>query len=313
MDAAQQIIEFLFERMQIDDDWAVKQPGRFEWWAGPLAQRIWATPPRDVQGVTVTTIHIETDLLREVPSTAEVFTRLAGLNRLCSLSAYVANTDTGKVQLHASVSVTEDNWPLARALALHAMALQVADAHMEAEPLAGVFGAAVDATAHPDTGRRKDLDEMLGVLSIYEERGEGGSPFTTEEFAGLVHLEPRPWKTASSSRAGLEAELEFRTGSPVSRLTLDGAFRHPALGAGLLIRLALPVEPDPTIVQKLNAAERVLPDGHQLGGWAVDEEQELVCSVFIPAAAHVPNLMRALVYHMSARNDWAAELLFPSA
>ncbi|MGE0041590.1 MAG: hypothetical protein AB7H88_06615 [Vicinamibacterales bacterium] len=313
MDPARRIIEFLYERMQIDDGWAVRHADRFAWWAGPLAQRVWATPARELDGVSVQAVHIETDLLAGVPASAEVFERLAGVNRLGSLSAYVADTGAGKVCLHASVSATEDNWPLARALALHAMALQVADAHTEAEPLAAVFGAEVDASEHPTAGRRSDLDEMLGVLAIYEERGEGASAFTTRELAELVRLEPRPWVTASNSRAGLTAELDFRPGAPRATLALDASFAHPGLGSGLLVRLGIPVEPDPTIVQKLNAAERVQADGHQLGGWALDEERAVVCSLFVPSAAHVPNLTRALVYHMAARNQWAAELLFPAA
>ena len=313
MDPARRIIDFLYERMQIDDTWAVRRVDRFDWWAGPLAQRVWTTPPRELQGVAVSTVHIETDMLTGVPASADVFERLAGINRLGSLSAYVADTGTGKVRLHASVSATEDNWPLARALALHAMALQVADAHTEAEPLATVFGAGVDASDHPTAGRRGDLDEMLGVLAIYEERGEGASAFTTAEFAELVRLEPRPWVTSSNSRAGLEAELDFRAGAPRSTLMLDASFQHPGLGSGLLVRLGIPVESDPTIVQKLNAAERVEADGHQLGGWALDEERAVVCSVFVPSAAHIPNLTRALVYHMAARNEWASELLFPAA
>jgi len=33
---------------------------------------------------------------------------------------------------------------------------------------------------------------------------------------------------------------------------------------------------------------------------------------FIPAAAYTPGLSRALVYHLSAKNEWARALLFPS-
>ena len=33
---------------------------------------------------------------------------------------------------------------------------------------------------------------------------------------------------------------------------------------------------------------------------------------FAPAAAYMPGLSRALVYHLSARNEWARALLFPA-
>ena len=314
MDPAARIIDFLYERLAIDDDWAVREPDGFTWWAGPAAQRVWAVPPRDVQGVAVSTVHIETDLLRGVPASEAAFERLAGINRLASLSAYVADTPTGRVALHASVSVTEDNWPLARVLALHTTALQVADAHAEAAALAEVFAGEVDRTAHPTHGFRETPDEMTGVASVYEARGAGESPFTATELAGLVHLDPSPWQTASSAIDGLEATLAFRPGAPPAQLVLDAAFRHPGLGSGLLMRLVLPVEPDAAVVQRLNAAERIQPDGHQLGGWAIDDAADaMVCSLFVPAGAYLPNLTRALIYHLAARSQWAAQLLFPSA
>jgi hypothetical protein len=78
------------------------------------------------------------------------------------------------------------------------------------------------------------------------------------------------------------------------------------------MRLMLPIEPDPMIAQKLNANECLEPDAHQLGAWCVDEERGLHFAGFVPAAAYVPGLSRALAYHMSARNDWARALLFPA-
>jgi hypothetical protein len=78
------------------------------------------------------------------------------------------------------------------------------------------------------------------------------------------------------------------------------------------MRLLLPVEPDPMVAQKLNANERLEPDAHQLGAWCVDDERGLMFTGFIPAAAHVDGLSRALVYHLSAKNEWARALLFPA-
>ena len=64
--------------------------------------------------------------------------------------------------------------------------------------------------------------------------------------------------------------------------------------------------------QKLNANECLEPDAHQLGAWCVDEERGLMFAGFVPAAAYMPGLSRALVYHLSAKNEWARALLFPS-
>jgi len=110
----------------------------------------------------------------------------------------------------------------------------------------------------------------------------------------------------------LDADLEFATGLH-ARLEIDASERHASLGSGLQMRLLLPVEPDEAIAQKLNANECLEPDAHQLGAWCVDQERGLMFTGFVPAAAYAPGLARALVYHLSAKNEWARALLFPSA
>jgi hypothetical protein len=192
------------------------------------------------------------------------------------------------------------------------MALQMADAYAEAPELATAFGGRVAATPHPLQGLRERPDEMVGILEIYQQRGDGESPFSADEIAELVHLEPRPWTMAANQLHRLDADLEFATDLP-ARLELDASERHASLGCGLQMRLLLPVDPDEAIAQKLNANECAEPDAHQLGAWCVDRERGLMFTGFVPAAAHAPGLARALVYHLSAKNEWARALLFPSA
>ena len=312
MDFVEEVLKFLTARMQIEAEWAVQEQTSFTWWAHTLAQRVWVAPPREFQGVELTTLHIETDLLADVPMSEATWTRLANVNQYATLSAYVADTAKGTIRLHSSVSLTAENWLLARSIALHAMALQMADAYAEAPELATAFGGRVAATPHPRQGLRERPDEMVGILEIYQQRGDGESPFTADEIAELVHLEPRPWTMAANELHRLDADLEFATDLP-ARLELDASERHASLGCGLQMRLLLPVEPDEAIAQKLNANECVEPDAHQLGAWCVDRERGLMFTGFVPAAAHAPGLARALVYHLSAKNEWARALLFPSA
>src|SRR5688572_29707475 len=297
--------------MQIDAAWAVQEQTAFTWWAHTLAQRVWVAPAREVMGVAVRTVHIETDLLADVPMTESTWARLAGINRFAALSAYVADRSQGTLRLHASVSLTPENWLLARSIALHAMALQMADAFAESAALAIAFGGRVNATPHPRQGLREQPDEMVGVVEVYQQRGQGASPFGADEVAELVQLEPRPWVRAANELHRLDADLEFAPGMP-ARLELDAGERHASLGSGLQMRLLLPVEPDDQVAQKLNANECLEPDAHQLGAWCVDEERGLMFTGFVPAAAHTAGLARALVYHLSARNEWARALLFPA-
>ncbi|MBY0495919.1 MAG: hypothetical protein K2Y23_17050 [Cyanobacteria bacterium] len=312
MDFVEEVLRFLTARMQIEAEWAVQEQTSFTWWAHTLAQRVWVAPPREFQGVQLRTLHIETDLLAGVPMNEATWTRLASVNQFATLSAYVADQSQGTIRLHASVSLTSENWLMARAIALHAMALQMADAYAEAAELAAAFGGTVAASPHPHQGLRERPDEMVGIVQIYQQRGEGESPFGTDEIAELVHLEPRPWTMAANQPQRLDADLEFATDMH-ARLELDSSERHAALGSGLRMRLLLPVEPDDAIAQKLNASECLEPDAHQLGAWCVDRERGLMFTGFVPAAAYTPGLSRALVYHLSAKNEWARALLFPSA
>lgn len=303
-------LNFIIDRLQIEDDWFEWEGRGFRWWAGALAQRISFAPRRSLHGVPVSTLHIETDLLAEVPLTSSTWERLAGVNRFATLSAYVADVPQRTLSLHASVTLTDDNWMMARALALHAAALQVADAHAEAAEMASAFGAAVRLSGHPARGRREVPDEMLGVIEIYQQRGQDVSPVTTEDLAQLVHVEPRPWLLAANEPDRLIADLDFATGQP-ARLEIDRGVLHPALGSGVQLRLALPIEPDAAIAQRLNANEAVQPDAHQLGAWCLDPDRGLAFVGFVPSAAWMPDLLRALVYHTAGRNEWARELLFP--
>lgn len=313
MDFVEEVLKFLTARMQIEAEWAVQERTSFTWWAHSLAQRVWVAEPREFQGVELRTVHIETDLLKNVPMNTSTWARLANMNRFATLSAYVADTATGKITLHASVSLTSENWLLARSIALHAMALQMADSYAEVAELAAAFGGEIDATPHPHQGLRTRPDEMVGILEIYQQRGEGESPFNEDEIAQLVHLEPRPWVMAANEPQQLHADLEFASGGVHARLELDASERHASLGSGLQMRLLLPIEPDDAIAQKLNANECIEPDAHQLGAWCIDPERGVVFTGFVPAAAYTPGLSRALAYHLSAKNEWARALLFPSA
>ena len=142
------------------------------------------------------------------------------MNRFASLSAYVADPAARTIKLHSSVSLTDDNWLLARTIALHAMALQMADAYAEAAELARAFGGRVAARRTRTQGLRTTPDEMVGILDIYQQRGEADSPFAPEELAQLVHVEPRPWLLAANDVHRVDADLEFAADLP-ARLELD--------------------------------------------------------------------------------------------
>ena len=77
MDFVEEVLKFLTARMQIEEEWAVQERTSFTWWAHTLAQRVWVAEPREFQGVELRTLHIETDLLRDVPIDSSTWSRLS--------------------------------------------------------------------------------------------------------------------------------------------------------------------------------------------------------------------------------------------
>ena len=39
-DLGQEVIDFMFEQLQIDEKWSIREERGFKWWAGPLAQSV---------------------------------------------------------------------------------------------------------------------------------------------------------------------------------------------------------------------------------------------------------------------------------
>ena len=94
MEFVEDVLRFLTARMQIEAEWAVQEKTSFTWWASSLRQRVWVAPPREFQGVSLTTLHVETDLISDVPMDESTWIRLAAVNRFASLSAHVAAGET---------------------------------------------------------------------------------------------------------------------------------------------------------------------------------------------------------------------------
>jgi hypothetical protein len=50
-DVGLEAIHFLYSLLRIDDEWSVREPRGFTWWAGDYAQRVWAEPCVEDHGV----------------------------------------------------------------------------------------------------------------------------------------------------------------------------------------------------------------------------------------------------------------------
>jgi hypothetical protein len=305
--------------MRLDERWLLRRERGFVWWPHRLAQRVWAEPMADYHGTTVSRVHIETDILTDVGDQFGAIDALVPLNRAASLSHLAVGRD-GRLRLHASLAVTSDNLNLTGPFAVHVVSLQAADAHIKAAPLADFLHAPTADSAHPTHGPRAEPDDLLDAMAYYADKGAGDSPYTEIDFHQMALMQPRPWVIATAGAEGLDAELPFvsdrpsilrNTGGPpeTALLQVRPAHQHPQLGAGALLRLALPVRTRATVANDLNLAGERDPEGHEIGAWTLDGDR-LAFYTFLPAVAFTDELIQTFVWHAAARALWARTRLF---
>ena len=315
------VVTHLLDQMQIDPQWCVRRERGFTWWGDRLAQRVWASASEQRCGDSVWQVHIETDLVKEVRLQPDPFPVLAELNRLATFSACLL--ENGYVRLHASVSVTENNLPFAKELAIHAMSLQAADAPRVARWLSEHLGAEEDITEHPSSGPRRAPDEMLGVALLYKRKREEGAWTPPIDFIAVATSQNRCWLAATAGTHSFTAELPFtpddfgRHGDdyPRARFQTWSDKPSPIFGTGALLLLNVPGNFDARTANFLNVAETVSPDCHQLGAWCHRAESGLSFVTFLPALVfqrggpYATNLFESLVWHSASRALWAHSLL----
>jgi hypothetical protein len=315
------VVAHLFDQMQIDPQWSVRRERGFTWWGDRLAQRVWASASEQRCGDSVWQVHIETDLVKEVRSQLDPFPVLAELNRLATFSACVF--ENGRIRLHASVSVTQNNLPFAKELAIHAMSLQASDAPTMAAWFGEHLAADLDVSEHPSSGRRPARDEMLSVAVLYKRKRQNSVWTPPIDFIGVATASNRCWLSATAGTHSFTAELPCvpddigRPGDdyPRARLQTWTDKPSPIFGTGAMMLLMVPGEHDVRTANFLNVTETVSPDCHQLGAWCHRAEWGLAFVTFLPALVfqrggpYATNLFESLVWHSASRALWAHSLL----
>lgn len=153
-DPGLQTVDFVFWSMRIDDGWSVREPRGFTWWGQHLAQRVWADPVRMSPGMEVYRVQAETHVLRGLPNSEGLAERLTFLNQFASLSAYLWDSQEGRLTLRCGAYVHAENVAWLRRVVAAAVGIQIADAHIKTG-LAGMLGGQPDVSAHPAAGRRE--------------------------------------------------------------------------------------------------------------------------------------------------------------
>lgn len=175
VDAGEQLVETLFRDMHVDAEWSVQRRRGFTWWAGPLAQHVWADLAVDDLGASVSRVHIETDLLTAFPPDPLVADELGIFTQYATMSGYLLAD--GAVRLAASVFVHDEMLGFWTALLAQVALIQVADAHATAQRLADLTDARLAASAHPIRGAREAGDGLAAIRDGVARASQAPSPF----------------------------------------------------------------------------------------------------------------------------------------
>jgi hypothetical protein len=316
LDAGQELMRRLVGALQVPDHWSVHSSRSLTWWAHRLAQQVWVEPVSEIDGLPAVRVHAATDLLQGVAEGSATAERVSALNRFCSLSALVWDAPAGEVALHAAATIHPGNAAWLEPLFASTITLQVAEAHGQLEEWARHLEAQPAVSDHPTNGHRKEPDERLDVIeTVFGKVGGSHSPFTGEDFLATLQMEGAPWTSASAMGVGFTADLPFLdladSAGTAATITASAEARHPILGYGALVRLALPMhQGGAEMAARLNAAEaREATTAHMLGAWCKGQEGGVSFLTFLPAAAYEPGLLRLMALNAAERARWVKDYL----
>lgn len=248
MNAGEQILDFLYQtQLQVDDEWAVRTPGGFTWWAAEQAQTVEIVGEETgPDGETGQLLSVRTEMLSGVELTDEVLTALNdGPMRFAAMSGPVYDPDTKTVSL-CSLSLVHDEITVWMGMLLSTAAvLQLGEANFYATQIAEMLGASAAVSGHPDRGVRQEPDEMIHAAArVFGKGNQQPLQLTESDFDQTVrqYMVTPPAVAASAGGLGLTVEFPFGEGSSLCQFFADQD--HPLFGNGLLIVQRFPYRAD---------------------------------------------------------------------
>lgn len=326
----QKAIDEIYKIMLIDAEWSVREPGSFTWWPHGLAQRVSVTATAVSDGVTVSRVRIETDVLAGVRATKGLVPFVNLVNAHTALSALVYDPERLTLSHACAFNVHDQVAGWIPRIAAAAAQMQCSEAEGKAPGLQEMFGGRIAVSAHPGSGPRKEPDELLTYTdAITVPIGRGKSRFGRSDLRALAEGNPLIMSLDDPTDEELVGEVPF-TGSThalvraVTGVTPEGrtalmradVTRHPGYGSGILFTLRCPVgfgDRTPEVADELNRHQVTTTDVETpplLGAWTTDPESgDLTYAMFVPSALHQPNLAAALGGYVAMQGPFAAQYL----
>jgi hypothetical protein len=244
MNAGEQVLDFLYNtQLQVDDEWAVRTPTGFIWWAGYHAQIVEIIGEQtSPEGQTGYLISIRTEMVSGLDLTEEVLADLnEGPMQFASMAGPVYDPETGTLSLRTLVRVHDEIVPWMQMLLSTAAILQLAEVEFFAGEIAENRGGELAVSGHPDRGLREHPDEMIyAAVRIFSPANREPLRLQESDFEELVEQYMMRPPSVGASAGGLGLTVEFPYGDVSSLCQFFGDQDHPLRGNGLLILQRFP-------------------------------------------------------------------------
>ncbi len=321
---AQDALDRIPAELMIDEEWSVRCGDRLSWVGHELRQDFVVSDPWTSLGTRLvrlgSRIHVVEDISEDPDEVVQV---VAALNRFVCGEALVWD-DLHRRLLCCSGAVVHREtleWRVRQLTTFSIMALTMTE--RLSGTLADRLGGTVSGWDHPDSGRREEPDEMLGVLhEVIIPAGGPPSRFAREgEFEGIAgQLENTPFFSLGGSPEGIAVEVPLGE-RDTTLVHAQTTAPHPVLGNGLLVTTKVrppdQVEEAPaSLATTLNLMESTGGfEGNSFGAWCTDGEgaQTLLAhALFVPNVLYRPGVTQDFLWNALRRAEWVAGVLSES-
>ena len=277
-----------------------------DWWSGPLRQRITASKPYESNDISVTSIHIQTDLFRGPPPSEEIAKELIDLSHTGDVSAIFYDEKTGLYKLGTRLTLHEENYDWMNFFIIRTAFLQNSTALRMVFSFDAPKGLSVAESASPK-GLNKDkyggnLKEF--TQAIRKAGASSASPWEGKELAFIKDIlgDKASFETGIDEMNQLCATV--KSNGITFKVLADADTKHPFWGHGLTIMIMCPDKKEnsisPTRILTLNKDHCQPTEPRNATGFWLFAGGELAHFLFLPNALHQPALT-----HIVFLEKWA--------
>ena len=108
-DVGIQTVQEIYNSLQVDEEWSIREERGFTWWANQFKQTIWADQPIEDDDLHISRVHVETEFLKYPKRFQKVDTQLAMMMNLSTLSGLIHDARSGRLKWRCNAFVHEEN------------------------------------------------------------------------------------------------------------------------------------------------------------------------------------------------------------